>query len=204
MSIDWTTRPISTWPGKRTGLAFRKHGPFKTDFNATRRGIDRELAHLGARRAVLEMECEERDIRLDGFLRADAKVKGPGVIVSFSTAADIPLRFACDTYHTWLANLRAIGLTLEALRAVDRYGATQKSEQYRGFAALPADAAVMDAGQAVAWLSLKSGFSGESMRGNLEVLREAWRKACMVTHPDQGGTDADFKRTQEARRVLGL
>ncbi len=33
-------------------------------------------------------------------------------------------------------------------------------------------------------------------------LRRAWRKAALVTHPDQGGTSADFRRAQEAYAIL--
>lgn len=40
--------------------------------------------------------------------------------------------FATDQYEKWEHNVRAIALTLEALRAVDRYGATQ-GRQYAGF-----------------------------------------------------------------------
>jgi hypothetical protein len=39
---------------------------------------------------------------------------------------------ATDEYEDWQSNARAIALTLEALRAVDRYGATQ-GRQYAGF-----------------------------------------------------------------------
>jgi hypothetical protein len=41
--------------------------------------------------------------------------------------------FATDAYGTWQMNVRAIAKTLEALRAADRYGATQ-GRQYAGFA----------------------------------------------------------------------
>lgn len=47
---------------------------------------------------------------------------------------------ATDTYEHWQANVRAIALTLEALRAVDRYGATQ-GRQYAGFQQLTAGGA---------------------------------------------------------------
>lgn len=40
--------------------------------------------------------------------------------------------FATDAYGTWQMNVRAIAKTLEALRAADRYGATQ-GRQYAGF-----------------------------------------------------------------------
>ncbi len=56
----------------------------------------------------------------------------------------------CDRFYApyrgqgadWQHNVRAIALTLEALRAVDRYGATETGQQYAGFKALPAGRAM--------------------------------------------------------------
>lgn len=47
------------------------------------------------------------------------------------------LVFATDAYALWEHNVRAIALTLEALRAVDRYGTTG-GRQYAGFRQLQA------------------------------------------------------------------
>jgi hypothetical protein len=44
---------------------------------------------------------------------------------------------ATDTHERWEHNVRAIALTLELMRAVDRYGATQ-GRQYAGFQQLTA------------------------------------------------------------------
>ena len=57
--------------------------------------------------------------------------------VAFDTKGG-PLLFVCGRFTTWQDNLRAIAKTMEALRAVKRWGATQSDEQYTGFRALPA------------------------------------------------------------------
>jgi cytochrome c5 len=45
---------------------------------------------------------------------------------------------ACDSYSTVRANMRAVGATVEALRAIQRHGATSLLERaFTGFAALP-------------------------------------------------------------------
>ena len=46
------------------------------------------------------------------------------------------MSYPCDKYSNWQANLRAIALSLEALRAEDRYGVTRRAEQYKGWAKL--------------------------------------------------------------------
>jgi len=52
----------------------------------------------------------------------------------------------CDSFRDWEANLRAIALSLEHLRAVDRYGVTtEEEEQYTGWLRLPAAGATDEA-----------------------------------------------------------
>lgn len=45
------------------------------------------------------------------------------------------LVYATDTCGFWQHNVRSIGLGLEALRAVDRYGISKRGQQYAGFRA---------------------------------------------------------------------
>ena len=61
---------------------------------------------------------------------------GPGVVVSYDLpngSLSFPLRYVL----TFDENLRAIGLSLQALRAVDRYGVTKRGEQFTGWKRLP-------------------------------------------------------------------
>src|SRR3989304_1838427 len=82
-------------------------------------------------------------ITWSGQLRAGGRTttQHAGVEVSF----EVPdgkgwrrLTFHTDAYPNVHANLHAIALGLEALRAVYRYGITSSGEQYAGWAALPA------------------------------------------------------------------
>ncbi len=59
------------------------------------------------------------------------------MIITCSVGGDV-YRFPCDRFKHWDDNLRAISLTLERMRAVDRYGVTLNKQQYAGFKALPA------------------------------------------------------------------
>ena len=34
------------------------------------------------------------------------------------------------------------------------------------------------------------------------TIKKAWRQACLVTHPDKGGTDEEFQKVNEAWNVL--
>jgi hypothetical protein len=109
-----------------------------------------------------------------------------------------PLSYPCDRFQTWDDNLRAIALSLEHLRAVDRYGVTKRGEQYQGWAQLPAPPNhKMTREQAVDTLKRIGG-------GNVTEndWRESWRRAVQVTHPDRGGNAEDFKRVCAAKEAL--
>src|SRR2546430_1342870 len=137
--MRFVTRPLpAVWPnGRRTPASERQWSRFKAPWSNTIELLERELRYLEAREpVVIEAGYRPQDIRLDGQPRANARLDDPAVVVSFQSRFG-PLRYACDTFREHAANLRAIALTLEHLRAVDRYGVTRRGEQYQGGPALP-------------------------------------------------------------------
>lgn len=130
-----TFKPLTTWPGVPT--RYREPSRFDSKYSSTLDLLERELNQLSAKNVVIQLDCSPREIRQDGLPRADARMNGPGVILSFETKGK-PVSFPCDTFSDWQDNLRGIALSLEALRKMDRYGVTKNGEQYKGWAALPA------------------------------------------------------------------
>ena len=119
-----TFRPLTQWPAgrPRTPSNSRKRGTFATTPAKSFDDLAEEVWRAGGRNPVLQVavENERRDITRDGFLRADARVRDVGVVVTFEKSVDgrqVPVTLACDRYQHWDSNLRAIVLTLEALRA---------------------------------------------------------------------------------------
>jgi hypothetical protein len=178
----WIHRPIVVWPGELTRS--RRPSPFKAEWSATVRLLEDELRHIGGKDVVLQRAFSEEDLRLDGEPRAGARALHPGVILSFDSRFG-PLRYATDAFENWEANLRAIALSLEALRAVDRYGVSRRGEQYVGWKALP-DGRLSKA-EARKWVEEHGGSIAAALK---------------ETHPDHGGSAADLQRTLEARRIL--
>lgn len=207
-------RPIDLWPGELT--AQREGHNFKAGWSDTLDLLDREASMLGASEVVVQVAADERAMRLDGGLRADAKPDHPGVIVSFESRHG-PLRYWTDRFERaaswqklsgWQANVRAIALGLEALRKIDRYGIANAGEQYRGWSALPPATplgpAAMTVAQALGLIWRHADFGATP---TIEALTEAqfeaaYRRAARKLHPDQGGETAEFQRLQEARRVV--
>lgn len=179
-------RPISTFP-KEFHASPTFSNPFRSGWTATMNLLERELEKLGARSAVIELALTEREIRLDGWPRSEARPSHPGAVISFDSKHG-PLRYGTDAFPDWQANVRAIALGLEALRKVDRYGIGKRGEQYQGWRALGDGTPAMSTREAEALLDR---YGGE-------------KSALKVTHPDTGGSDEEFAEVQTARQVLGL
>lgn len=131
----WTVRPMTRPEEIPTDEVV---SPFQAPWTNTVELLTRELRFLRAERTVLELEVVEQQIRADGQLKGRMVPFGPRVRLSFESRYG-PLRYACGRFGDdtidlgWKWNVRAIGLGLEALRKVDRYGITKRGEQYTGW-----------------------------------------------------------------------
>ncbi len=203
MPLKYIFRPIITWPGKQTTA--RLNSRFQASFVDTLQQLEREVDHLDGRDVVIQAMVKESDLRLDGMIRANAVAVPPPVILSFVSKHG-PLSYPCDTFIDWRANLRAIVLSLEHLRAVDRYGVTQRGEQYRGWAQLPP--AKEEPNHAVFLLQaagmLADASSAARVKVNAEFARHVWLAAIKRHHPDTGGSADEFAKVQAAKEALGI
>lgn len=220
----WKVVPVLKWPAALTPDRDRKRSPFSAGWStskgyggeSTLELLAKELRELDAENVRLQMAVTPEEIRLDGKPRANARPSHPGVILTFESKHG-PLQYPCDTFDDWQANVRAIGLSLRALRAVDRYGVTRHGEQYVGSKALPpagGSSVTMDTGEAALVLARAANPPSEDddewIHEEAERIQRypaAWTSAMRVavkkTHPDVGGDVADFHRVQEAGKVLG-
>lgn len=205
MDLDWRVRPITLWPGK--GTPHPQSSRFRATWSNTSEILGRELGYLRARQIILELAVEESEIRLDGWIRATARPRSPGVIISFESKHG-PLRYPCDRFTQWQDNVRAVALGLQALRAVDRYGVTRIGEQYRGWRALPEPNGELTSVAAAASMIRKcagerwNGATWDQIASDPEKLRKICRDAQMQTHPDRGGDEATFIRLNEAIEMV--
>lgn len=202
------TEPIDRWP--LTPTMERKSPQFKAGYDETLKLIREELEWLGAKgNAVIQVVTRNgaTDLRRDGMLRAHATIEHPGVRLSFESKHG-PLTYATDAYEqryygqppAWQSNLRAIALSLTALRAVDRYGVSKSGEQYRGWQALEAGPAKLTEEQARGVLRSVVGAFDRS-----DSLQEMYRRARAATHPDRnGGLRGPWDDVERAAKTLGL
>lgn len=198
---DWPRsmeiRPLLQWPGEQTEQ--RRASAFSAGLTATLQLLDAELTHLGATETpILEVAIPPEQFRLDGRPRSQAKAEHPGVILSVVGTVGA-MRYPCDTFTGWQHNLRAIALSLEALRRVDRYGVTKTGEQYAGFLAIEArpqrGGKTTEQARAFLFEVAQGPFPGIT---DVELIRKAKRAA----HPDTGGSPDLFQQVLAAERIL--
>lgn len=202
--MKYEIRPLGHWTDPVTEPR-RSSATFRAAWTDTLKLLERETELLGATLVVIQIDADDTDIRRDGMLRARARVDHPGVVISFNSTHG-PLRYATDTYDSngysqpgWQANVRAVALGLEALRAVDRYGITRRSEQYVGFRALPAGPApaFANADEAHRWMREQAELGPGADPDKL------YRHLARRMHPDAaGGSRADWDRLAAAHELL--
>ena len=186
--MDITFRPLASWPhadssGNRRGY------PFSATWSQTMNLLRAELGYLGAEDIIMGVCVPPSHIRRDGFVSADARAFHPGVELSFkATALNRPdrLTYATDACDDWQQNVRSIALGLQALRAVDRYGITRRSEQYAGFAAIA------------------SGGPDPQIGRKIVESAGSLRAALFKHHPDQGGDPITFGHVMAYKKAEQL
>lgn len=200
--MRYEIRPLGVWTAPVTRN--RPYCRFRAAWSDTLELLGREAGKLGARLVVIQVDVTEGELRRDGMLRANAKVGFPGVRVSFESRHG-PLTYATDRYSGWQDNVRAVALSLEALRAVDRYGVSGSGEQYRGWTALEAEPhASVTVEQAAEYIAAHAGadFIAADVFASPEWRAKAFRAAAGKLHPDRGGDPEQFRRLTAARELL--
>ena len=191
-------RPVEQWPGQQTRSYQRKRARFRASYATTLDDLERESNAIQTKDIVIQCYLDRKDIRNDGWPRSSARPNQPGVIVTFSQGKDA-ISMPCDTFEDWEQNLRAIALTLHALRMVSQYGVTKHNEQYQGFKRLEAPSMPSSWDVATQFLARYAGVRVEDVRNDLDA---AYRLAARKLHPDSGGSHDIFVQLQGHYRAL--
>jgi DnaJ domain len=185
--LQWPTG----WP--RTASHLRKAGPFKMPPGKVRYELNRELAMLGARGVVISSNVMTR---ADGLPYAkQPRTEDSGVVLYFTLDGN-EVSIPCDRWSSIDSNLRAIGMAVEAIRGMERWGTGQMVKAaFRGFTALPASAS---SGTSIVPQQPWYDVLGVSPEAPMEVVDAAYKAMQRKTHPDIGGSNDAFLRVQKA------
>lgn len=175
------------WPEGWPRAKWRQPSRFITTLAKARDGLFSELERLGASNIILSTDIP---LRKDGLPYAGKEnPSDPGIAVYFQYKRK-PMVFACDQYEKSYENMQAVRKTIEALRGIERWGASQMMERaFNGFAALP--------GPDRPWREVMGFAQDESIdRLNVETR---YRTLAKKTHPDAGGSQGLFLELQRAK-----
>lgn len=179
-----TAHPLE-WPDGYPRTERRKRAPFNTGFAKARDGIVDELRRMNASNVVISTNIPTK---ANGLPYANQRTPDdPGVAVYFYWQGT-QHALACDRWDRVVDNLQALRKSIEAMRGLDRWGASGILERaFSGFARL--DAPGED------W----SDVLGVAPNATYGVVRDAYLQRRRDTHPDRPGGDADeFQAVQRA------
>lgn len=203
-------QPLSKWPYAEPAFGLRKYAQFKATYAATLAQLEEELERIEATNCVLELDFASGAIEPSGIPKLNQRPRSDRVRLTFIHPKVGFLEYPCDTYYEYQNNVRAIVLTLEAQRAMARYGAVMDDQQYRGWKQeLPPPESIVgqvwtldEAAEVVATLAKQSIKDSSVLLESEGFYRFCYREAAKAAHPDSGGSEAIFKRLQSARELL--
>lgn len=179
--------PLS-WPQGWKRARSQEDSRFDTGFGKARKSLFSELERMGAKSIVLSTNVP---LRNDGMPRANvAPDNGDHGVAVYFRWKEKSMVLACDKFRKAHDNIQAIAKTIDALRGIERWGASDMMERaFAGFKTLSAENA------------------GESWWNILEVkatatpdeIEVAYRRQLRIVHPDVPGTGS-----HEAMQKLNL
>lgn len=184
------------WPVGWKRQTYPGTSKFKTSFAVARDQLMRELKLLGVRmpnswEPPSIIISSNIPLRRDGLpLAGQSNPKDPGVAIYFRYK-DKSMVFACDQYKKVEDNLYAVTKTIEAIRGIQRWGASDMMERsFTGFQALPPPRPAKRN-----WWEVL----GVAQYANKGYIKDRYRALAQQYHPDKpGGSAAKMAEINQA------
>ena len=179
------------WPTGYNRTAKRVSSSFKMTPDKARVLLIKEIVALsGDKNPIISSNVP---LRKDGQMYADMasdQIKDPGVAVYF-VFNGVQISIACDAWLTPSENIRALGLTVEAMRGMDRWKCSDVlNRSFTGFTALPHASTIVKDTWTILGLKVQPNTKDEVVA--------AYKEQAKKLHPDAGGTHHEFVELQEA------
>lgn len=188
--LDWPAEYDRTPPNERE--------PYPHGFRVTRSqafdNILEELRRVDARNVQMDTGAKHQK-RNPNKPYANSSFEDPGVVVRFERDGQqycIPM----DRWDNPRDNAQAIARTLEAKRALARYGVETIESEYQTMALPSAD------GDAVVASVPPHKVLGVAPDAPPAVVKGAYRELLMERHPDHGGSREEFEQLQAAKEAM--
>jgi len=185
------------WP--RTPDYKRARSRYELTLDGARRKLDEELRKFGAHNPVLSTNLT---LRLDGQIRATQnEPQDPGVAVWWKERNGTMQVLACDKWRTVRENVRAVCMAVEAMRAINRCGASQildRAKQSFTVKALGSGTPVRPSVEPRPWWYYRLKLS--TWAPTYDQIKRAYRELAAEQHPDRGGNTEQFLELTTALR----
>lgn len=174
------------WPAGWPRTKNRQRASFRMTPGAITDHLFDELDRLGATGIVISTNRAP-------YSRSKAQPEDPGVAVYF-TLKEHQQCIPCDKWDRTEDNIHAVGLAVQALRGLERWGTGDMvSAAFQGFKALPGGEA-RGSDVARSWHTIL----GVAPDADKEEIKSAFRKLAQAHHPDVGGDAALFQELTNA------
>jgi hypothetical protein len=177
------------WPAGWPRTENPKRSAFQTPGGKAINNLLMQLNRMGATNIVISSNVM---LRRDGLPYANQRRPEDSGVAVYFTLKGLQQCIPCDRWNSVDDNIHAIGLTVEALRGLERWGAKEMVDAaFQGFRALPAPSTE----------SLSSGWwtvLGISPTASRSEIESAYRLLVKKHHPDMGGDPELFKRLNAA------
>ncbi len=179
-SLDQVAESRLCWPDSKPRAAQRIDSPFRgKEVGTAQTRIGRELERWRIRQFIISRNNQR-------IFAGD-----PGAALWWNDRRDGDLRvLACDKYRKLADNLHAIALTLDAMRALERWGAYTAEQAAEGarLALPPPNDDRID------WQTIL----GAKRDWPLEAVEAIWKNKVAHNHPDRGGDPAKMAELNAA------
>ncbi len=174
------------WPAEYGRAPLPKNSRFRgySLFDARERLRD-SIRLLDGKQLIISTNIRTRQ---DGDIYSNAAEPSDSGVAIYFQLNENPVCLCCDQYRKVWENTYAIYKTIEAMRGIDRWGVSDMlNRMFTGFKALP-DPEELTPEE---FLRLPEGWDKSTLASRI-----------MAAHPDYGGTDEEFHKTETAVKKI--
>jgi len=165
----------------------KAYGTTLVTFAVARDKLYEELQRLGASSPVVS--TNHPTDRYGVPTESKRRVTDEGVSIYFRLKGR-QMAMACDRFDNAAANMRSLGLAIEAMRQLERHGGgTMIERAFTGFVALPAPTPP----------HIVLGIRPDASADEIDT---AYRQKAKAAHPDAGGSPEAMQRLNDARTAM--
>lgn len=186
------------WPAgfERTDAANReRNNRYEATLRESIDDLETELDRLGVDHWRLSTDARHQK-RNPNYPYADAVPDDPSAVVRWSMD-DEQFAVACDAYSRLRDNVRTLDMYIREKRKMEQRPVETGESEFAN-ARLPSG----DDSDSVIASEPPHDVLGVARDADPEEVRKAFRQKARTLHPDQGGSEQEFKRVREAREAM--